>query len=496
MTSMNNDSQQANTSPKFHAETLLLATRMAPLFGQFVILTLLIRSWGLEAVGAVSIVLTVAGLTGAIDFGVSAGSLRAIGQHFEPDSPKVQALLVINVVFNAVFVGALALISVLIVRLCSWTNIYPTQFIVLMGLFTMLGNQRTLVERVWTLDRKLSRLATTRLSSTLILVSLGVAVTRGPVSLTLLSLVFVASLSPFALAAGSIHLRPSHRPPLRWARSAMSHQLVSLQLVSIASLVNSLFDRILISAVFGLAATGSFDPASRVSGLQREVMVSSVQIHAADQSLFDSESAYASDGPAVAPAAITVRRMALIGGLAVLAAPSIPVLISSSLGIDTVLLSLTLSIGVAVNQIATPLSTSARALNLAGLERNYSLLTLALNLALTVILSILVGFIGVGLATSIALVTGTIYFGWTIARSSNALRKWTIAVYRGSMPELLLLVIAILMSSAIVVAAAEFGSAWTAAPAIAATVGCAIVCATIYFASGGRISRLSTVVTG
>ena len=80
---------------------------------QLVLLTLVIRRWGLEYAGAFSLALSLTGLTGLFDFGVASAALRALGVDAEARGRSAASILTLALGLNVVLTIGLLTIALI-----------------------------------------------------------------------------------------------------------------------------------------------------------------------------------------------------------------------------------------------------------------------------------------------------------------------------------------------------------------------------------------------
>lgn len=461
--------------PRYLSELLLAGARLAPLAAQLLLVALVLRQWGLTATGLLTLALSIVGLASLVDFGVSAGAARALGAaHAQSDTPLRAAILSTCLLFNASLVTLILGGVIASKLLLDLAGSYPFPFVFAMLPVAVFQMQRPLYERAWLLAGEYGPFILSRTASALVLTAGGWIVLQGPQDLLAVALVFVASLLPSAFLGLRLH-GPAGELRSGWA--AVSHQMGALQVVSIAAGLNALADRYIIAALYGVPAAGAFDPASRSSSLSRETMGALGQVPTALLTSFTHRADYTElPGPALHCAVFLVRRMALTALVPVLLSPILPELMAAGLGRDVALLAAILTVSTTLNALALPASTSIRALSHAQLEARYSLLGLFLNLALSVVLGLTLGFVGVGLATAVALLLSTTYFFAIIRRTDAELYYWLKLVYRNSVRVLVWVAIA---SVGAITAALRVTDSRSRADLIAYAVACSLYVAGI-----------------
>ena len=299
---------------------------------------------------------------------------------------------------------------------------------------TLLTLQRSLYERAWIHRREMRHLVGTRIWSSISLVVGAVVVTNGDRDLTKLAFVVLASVLPTAILGARLHV--NNAGSFARARELVFFQIGALQVVSVAATINSVVDRFVVAAVFGVSSAGAFEPASRVANLEREVMGAVTQVHVAELSGYARIEDYADGAVAERWGSAAVRRMALSAAPVVLVAPIIPALLGPRLGRDVAALALLLSLGVATNQLASPLSSAARGLGMADLEARYSLVSVVLNIAADHRARYLGGLCWCWRRTALALAVATAYFARLIIEREPSLRSWISAIYGSARFEL------------------------------------------------------------
>lgn len=428
-------------------EAALIASRLGPLAAQTVLIALVLRRWGLADTGRLTLALSVVGLAAIFDLGVTAGATRALGvAHQQGDLSLRAAVARISLALNSVLVIVLLLGALVVRGLQGEATVYPLDFILAMIPVAFMQIQRPVFERIWLLDGEYWRLMISRGALSLVLLVGGERITQGSPRLTAMAVLFTAALAPsLLLGAGGLR-RGRGSPPSTHFRQAwrlVVHQAGSLQLVTLAASLNSLADRYIVAALFGLPAAGAFDPASRSSGAQRELIAATTQVQAAQMTVFSNSQDYLSEHSGALKTATSItRRMTFVAVPALLVSPILPWLLSPDLGRDEAIMSALLAIGTTLNQLALPASIACRGLGLADLEARYSVAALVLNIGFSFVLGWRFGFVGVGVATALALAISTGYFLHLVREGEAALATWLSSLYRRERSQLVAVMLA------------------------------------------------------
>jgi len=233
---------------------------------------------------------------------------------------------------------------------------------------------------------------------------------------TLVALLRLASVQRLAWSRGP-------RLPERALLRDLVRFSARLQLGVLSTLVNTQTDRVVIGAVAPAATLGQAGIATQVADAGRSLSYAAFHPLAARMAI-----TYGTEGPDALDALLARQRrmwsIATLGGIAVVAGASRPAIAAwLGHGYDkAALFSILLTLGYGVGTLPGPTFAYLRARGNPTLESTFGVITVVLNLAATVALGVLLGAIGVVLATTVAYLAST---AWVTRRARRQLPEPT-----------------------------------------------------------------------
>jgi O-antigen/teichoic acid export membrane protein len=217
-----------------------------------------------------------------------------------------------------------------------------------------------------------------------------------------LTVYFARRIQP-GLRLESRHIRDQWRPLFRFG--------LNLQVSRLAILVNSQFDKLLINAVIGTAQVTSYDLGARLSNVARAFPA--MLLHALYPAASELDARQAADDIyhlfTRASKYVALVALFLLAGVAAMSGPVMQLWVGPGYEISAHVAAI-LALGALFNAVAGPVSPLVQGIGKPSVQRNAELLSLTLNVVLSVGLIVPFGLLGAAAGTACAMVLSSIYY--------------------------------------------------------------------------------------